>query len=186
MKKPVVHPGRKVALALQPKLKKELESLVEHGIITLVVGPTGWVNSLVREKCDGRLRICLDPKDLNRVIRCEYHPVPSIEDILPKLKGATKFTRLGAQQAFTNVLLDEESSYLTTFNTLWYRFRFLRMPFGLKMSQDVFQWKSDQAFEICKGAVGIAGDKQVFGTDDKHDLHLHEAMERTRYQTELC
>ena len=87
-----------------------------------------------------------------------------------------------------NVLLDEESSYLTTFNTPWDRFRFHRMHFGLKMSQNVFQRKIDQAFENCKGAVGIADDIQVFGTDDNHDLHLHEAMEitgKSRYQTEL-
>ena len=54
------------------------------------------------------------------------------------------------------------------------------MPFGLKMSQDVFQKKIDQVFENCKGAVGIPDDIQVFGPDDNHDLHLHEAMERTR------
>ena len=179
--KPVVHPARKVALALQPKLKKELESLVEQDIITPVEDPTNWINSLVvREKPYGRLRICLDPKDLNRVIKCEYHPIPSIENILPKLKDATKFTKLDAQQAFLNVLLDEPSSYLTTFNTPWDTFRFLRMPFGLKMSQGVFQREIDQAFENCKGAMGIADDIQVFGTDDNHDLHHHETMERTR------
>ena len=77
-------------------------------------------------------------------------------------------------------LLDQESSYLTTFNTLWGRFRFLRIGFGLKMSQDVFQKKIDQAFVNCKGAAGIADDIQVFGTDDHHYLHLHETMERTR------
>ena len=67
-----------------------------------------------------------------------------------------------------------------TFNTPWGRFRFLRMPFGLKMSQDVFQKKIDQAFENCKGAVGIADDIQVFSTDGNYDLDLHDAMERTR------
>ena len=77
--KPVVHPARKVALALQTKVKKELESLDEQGIITPVEGPTDWVNSLVIEKPDGKLRICLDPKDLNRVMKCEYHLVPSVE-----------------------------------------------------------------------------------------------------------
>ena len=179
--KPVIHPARKVALSLQPKLKKELESLVEQGIITPVEGPTDWVNSLVvREKPDGRLRICLDPKDLNRAIKHEHHPIPSIDDILPRLVSATKFTKLDSTQAFLNVPLDYESSLLTTFNTPWGRFRFLRMPFGLKMSQDVFQRKIGQAFENCMGAVGIADDIQVFGNDQNHDLHLHEAMERTR------
>ena len=179
--KPVIHPARKVALSLQPKLKKELESLVEQGIITPVEGPTDWVNSLVvREKPDGRLRICLDPKDLNRAIKREHHPIPSIDDILPRLVGATKFTKLDSTQAFLNVPLDYESSLLTTFNTPWGRLRFLRMPFGLKMSQDIFQRKIDQAFKNCMGAVGIADDIQVFGNDQNHDLHLHKAMERTR------
>ena len=54
------------------------------------------------------------------------------------------------------------------------------MPFGLKMAEDVFQKKIDQVFVNCKGAVGIADDTQVFSTDDYHDLHLHEAMERMR------
>ena len=104
--KPVVHPARKVVLALQPKLKKELESLVEQGIITPVEGPSNWVNSpVVREKPDGRLRVCLDPKDLNRVIKCIFHPVPSIEDILPRLQPNSP--SLMHSQAFLNVLLDE-------------------------------------------------------------------------------
>ena len=54
------------------------------------------------------------------------------------------------------------------------------MPFGLKMSEDSFQKKTDQTYEKCKGAVGIADDIQVFGNDNTHDLHLHEAMDRTR------
>ena len=53
------------------------------------------------------------------------------------------------------------------------------MPFGLKMSQDIFQ-KINQTYEKCKEAVGIADDIQVFGNDSTHDLHLHEAMKRTR------
>ena len=54
------------------------------------------------------------------------------------------------------------------------------MPFGLRMSQDIFQKKIDQTYEKCKGGVGIADDIQVFGSDQTHDLHLHEAIERTR------
>lgn len=45
----------------------------------------------------------------------------------------------GSLKEFTsswNVKLDEESSYLTTFNTPFGRFPFLRMPFGLCMGQD--------------------------------------------------
>ena len=48
------------------------------------------------------------------------------------------------------------------------------------MSQDDFQKKIDHIYEKCRRAVGIVDDIQVFGSDQTHDLHLHEAMERTR------
>ena len=76
--------------------------------------------------------------------------------------------------------LDEDSSYLTTFNTHRGRFRYKRMSYGLNSSQDIFHKRMDQTFERCKGAIPIADDIQVFGTDDKHDTHLHEAMKRVR------
>ena len=55
------------------------------------------------------------------------------------------------------------------------------MPFGLRMSQDIFQFKIDETYRDCLGAIGIADDVTVHGKSDKeHDLHLHETMERTR------
>ena len=48
----------------------------------------------------------------------------------------------------------------------------------MKRSQDIYQ-KMDQAFDKCKGAFVIAHDIRVYGNDTNHDMHLHEAMERT-------
>ena len=88
--KPVIHPPRKIPLALQPKLDKELDEMVEQVIITLVTRPSAWVNAFViHKKPNCRLRTCLDPKDLNMVIKRENHPVPRVDDITPKLCGST-------------------------------------------------------------------------------------------------
>ena len=55
------------------------------------------------------------------------------------------------------------------------------MPFGLRMSQDIFQFKIDETYRNCHGAIVIADDITVYGKNEKeHDLHLHEAMEHTR------
>ena len=51
---------------------------------------------------------------------------------------------------------------------------------GWAVSQDIYQKKIDQAFDKCKGPFAIADDIQVYGDDTNHDMHLHEAMERTR------
>ena len=90
--------------------------------------PTEWVNSLVyRRKANGQLRICLNPKDLNKAIRRDYHVTPTLEEILPKFKGEKFFSILDAKSGYWNVALDEPSSYLTTFNLPFGRYRFLRM-----------------------------------------------------------
>ena len=179
--KPVVHPVRKIALTLILKLDKELDSMLADGIIVPVDESTDWVNSLVvREKPNGGLRVCLDPRDLNKAIRREHYHVPTVESVTTKLHGSTLFSRLDAKSAYWNVELDEESSYLTTFNTHRGRFRYKRMSYGLNSSQDIFQKRMDQTFERCKGAIPIADDIQVFGTDNNHDTHLHEAMEESQ------
>ena len=80
--KPAVHAPCKITLSLQSKLEKELEEMVRQGIIAPVQGHSDWVDSLViREKPNRSLRICLDPKDLNKAIKIEHHLVPTLDDI---------------------------------------------------------------------------------------------------------
>ena len=181
---PVVHPPRRVPISLKDDIQKELNEMTENGIIKKIEDgePTAWVNSLVyRRKPNGELRICLDPKDLNRAILREHHVTPTLQEILPKLNGATVFSIVDAKCGYWNVQLDEQSSYLTTFNSPFGRYRFLRMPFGLKMSQDVFQRKIDQTYEGCEGVIGIADDIVVYGKgDEEHDANMHQMMARTQ------
>ncbi|XP_037077171.1 uncharacterized protein K02A2.6-like [Pollicipes pollicipes] len=131
------------------------------------------------KKSDGTLRVCLDPKDLNKacvskgVKRC-HHKTPTPEELTHKLTGATVFSKLDAKNGYWSVTFDEQSSFLTTFNTPFGRHRYLRMPFGLVMSQDVFQRKMDQILEECPGTMGIADDVAVFGKNEAdHDASLH-------------
>ena len=85
---PVIHPPRRVPYSLLEKLKLELQELEEKDVIQKVDIPTPWVNSLVIvEKRDGSLRLCLDPRDLNKAIRREHHRIPTAEDIASRLSG---------------------------------------------------------------------------------------------------
>ena len=96
-----------------------------------------------------------------------------------RLQGETLFSHLDGKSAYQNVELDEKLSKLTTFYTHKGRFWY-KMPYGMSSSQDIYQKKMYQAFGECKGAFAIADDIQVYGNDTNHDMHLHEAMERTR------
>ena len=124
-------------------LERELDEMVKQGIIASVDDPTDWINSLVvREKPNGSLRICLDPKDLNKAIKREHYLVPTLDMVTNRLQDATLFSHLDGQSPYWNVKLDEESSKLTTFNTHKGRFRYKKMPYGMISSQDTYQRKS--------------------------------------------
>ena len=91
---PVIHPPWHVPISLKEDIKQELDEMVELDIIIKVREgePTAWVNSLVYcRKPNGRLRICLDPKDWNAAIQCDHHVMPTLEEILPKLNKCYPF-----------------------------------------------------------------------------------------------
>ena len=124
--------------------------MVQQGIITKQTEPTPWVSSLTYpKKANGKLRICLDPKDLNKAIIHENHKAPTLEEIAHVLTGATRFSKVDSNKAFFGMHLTEEASLLTTFNTHLRRYRFLCIPFGLKMSQDIFQMRMDDIVAQC-------------------------------------
>lgn len=65
----------------------------------------------------GDLRICTDPKELNKALKRERNPIPVIEDVLPESSKARVFTNVDARNGYWHVLLDEEQAKLTTFHT---------------------------------------------------------------------
>ncbi|PFX31891.1 Uncharacterized protein K02A2.6 [Stylophora pistillata] len=104
---PVVHAPRKVPIELKDKLQAELQEMKNQDIIAKVTQPTDWANSLViREEENGRLRLCLDPKDLNKAIKREHHTISTLEEITPKLAGAKLFSKLDVRNGYWNVKLD--------------------------------------------------------------------------------
>ena len=179
---PVVHPPRRVPIAIRDLLKKELDRMEKAEVITKVITPTKWVNSLVAfEKAPGKLRVCLDPQDLNNAILRPHYPMRTLDDIMPQLSGARYFTKLDARSGYWAIKLEKESSFLTTFNTPYGRYRFLRLPFGIKSSQDEFQFHIDQCFEGLSGVETIVDDILVYGrTKAEHDENLRKVLERSR------
>ena len=149
------------------------------GVIDKVTTPTDWVNSLVVvEKENGKLRICLDPRDLNAAIKRPHYPMPTLEDALVKLTSAKYFSKLDASSGYWQLKLDDKSSYLTTFNTPFGRYCFRRLPFGLISAQDEFQRKMDEVFEGLPDVTPLVDDILISGrTCQEHDRNLQAALE---------
>ena len=152
---PVIHAPRTVPVHILPLYKAELEKMQAKNIIVPVTEPTEWVNSIVcyvTEKPDGsrKARLCIDPQDLNKNIKREHYYSKTIDEILPLLHGATKISAGDTNKGYWHIELDYESSLLCTFNTPFGRFRPKRLPFGVKVSQDIFQRKLDEILRHSK------------------------------------
>ena len=183
---PVIHPPRTVPVHILPLYKAELEKMIADDIITDVTEPTDWVNSIVcnvKETPDGKkkVRLCLDPKDLNKNIRREHYYSRTIDEILPLLHGKKYFSVVDTTKGYWHVELDYDSSLLCTFNTPFGRYRFKRLPFGIVVSQDIFQRKLDDVYKNMPNVTGIADDIIVFGSTEKeHDQAFVNMLEATR------
>ena len=150
-------------------------------VIRKVDQPTEWVNSLVivEKPKTKKLRVCLDPRPLNVAIKREHFQIPTLDSIATRLTGAKIFSKLDANHGYWQVQLDEQSQLLTTFNTQFGRYCFLRMPFGIKSAQEVFQKRLSQQFGDLPGVETDIDDILVWGRNmEEHDKRLQAVLKR--------
>ena len=179
---PVIHPPRKLPAALRERVKDKLHAMESQGVIKKVTQPTPWVNSMVEnEKRNGDLRICVDLRDLNKAIKREHYQLPTQQEIMARLAGAKYFSKLDAKSGFWQLPLDSESSYLTTFNTPFRRYRFTVVPFGVVFAQEVFHRTIHEKFNDIEGCETDIDDILVWGrTIEEHDQRLEQVLDRAK------
>ena len=126
------HAPRKVPIHLEDAFKEEIKSLVELGILEEVKEHTDWVNScVIVEKDSGnqhspnhtvkrKLRICLDPRNLNEALERELYHTCSVDEITAKLEGMKVFTIVDFRKGYWMVVLHADSRKLTC----------MALPFG--------------------------------------------------------
>ena len=108
--KPARHAPRKVPIHLEDAFKEEIKSLMELGILEEIKEHTDWVNSyVIVEKDSGnhhalnhtikrKLRICLDPRDLNEAVERKPYHTCSVDEITAKLQEMTVFTTVTSRK----------------------------------------------------------------------------------------
>ena len=131
-----------------------------------------------------KLQICLDPRDLNEALEREPYYTCSIEEIMGKFHGMTRFTITDFNKGYWMVELDPESRKYTMMALDIGRFQWTRLPMGSIVAQDMFQRKLDAIFLSVSGVTGIANDMIICGrTDQEHDQHLVNFLEVCRKNT---
>ena len=180
--RPVQHPLRSILVAMQAAYRAELDRLTKEGIITEVQENTEWINPIVPVmKPNGSLRLCMDPKDLNKAMERNQWYSRTIDDILPKLAKSKYKMLKDATLGYWHVILDLASNLPTTFNTPWGKFRWLRLSFRLKISSDIFQERLARVLRLLDGVHGITDNILTHGeTEIQHDGQLLTLLETAR------
>ena len=189
--KPARHAPWKVPVHLEKAFKEEIDSLVKQGIPEEVKEHTDWVNLyVIVEKDTGnhhspnhtvkkKLRICLDPRDLNEALEREPYHTRSVDEITAKLQGMTVFTIVDFKKGCWMVVLNPDSGRLTCMALPFGRFQWTHLPMGTVVAQDIFQSKLDAIFIGMEGVTGIADDMIIAGKDEmEHDRNFLAFMEK--------
>ena len=74
---------------------------------------------VVVTKPNGSIRICIDIQDLNKDVKRQHIPLLTVEDVISRMSNAKVFSKIDCTSSFWQIELDDESSKLCTFNTLF-------------------------------------------------------------------
>lgn len=171
--------ARSVPFAMKPKIEKELDKLVNEGVLE-PVSHSRWATPIVPvPKSNGELRICGDFKvTVNPALEVEKYPLPRIEEIFMSLGKGQKFSKLDLKQAYLQICVDEESKELLTISTHKRLFRYNRLLYGIASAPAIFQRLIESVVDIPNVQV-ILDDMIITGaTDDEHLETLEKVLQR--------
>jgi hypothetical protein len=170
---------------LQPErtfIGEEIQRMLKQDLIEKA--KSEWASSvvLVRKK-NGKLRFCVDYRQLNQVTRKDLYPLPRIDDMLDALGHASWFTSLDLASGYWQVEVDPKDRDKTTFITQFGTYQFIVMPFGLCNAPVTFQRLMNEVLDefLWKFVVVYLDDLNVYSkTFAQHLDHLQQVFERLR------
>ena len=162
-----VNTPRRVAEPLKPKLKDELDSLEQQGIITPVTEPTEWCSPIaVVSKKNGQIRLCVDLRNVNKHVVRERFISPTPFEVVSTIpQGCKYFTLFDALKGYHQIPIDPQSQHLTTFITAFGRYKFLRAPFGISAISEHYNRRMSSATSGLKNTFHIVDDVLIADSD---------------------
>ena len=152
------------------------------GIIESVEKSTSSVNPLVLvEKPNGKLCVCLDPHPLNLAIKRQHYRLPATEEVISQMSRAKFFSKLDASNGYWRIKIDDSSSDLLTFGTVFGWYKFKRMPYEIHSASDIFQLEISKNIAGCEGAANSQDHIIVWSeTMEIHHQRLKKLLKKIR------
>jgi len=160
-------------------LKEYLEENLRKGYIRPSTSPAGYPLLWVPKK-NGKLRPCIDYRELNNITIKNRYPLPLITELKDKLYKAKWFTTLDLKGAYNLIRMKGGDEWKTAFRTTKGHFEYLVMPFGLTNAPATFQTMIDHVLrrQLDRFVVVYLDDILIFSeTLEEHKKHVHEILQ---------
>jgi hypothetical protein len=158
------------------------EIIVEKIIVPLRYSE--WVANLVPvRKKNGKIRLCVDFRNLNRSSLEDNYPLPKMDHILEKVVRANKMSMIDGFSGYNQIVVHEDDREKTMFTTPCGNFMYDKMPFGLMNVGATFQRAMEIAIigERYKFVIIYLDDLMVLSNyNEEHLLHLKQTFEKCK------
>ena len=160
------------------ELKKQLQELLDKGLIRPSVSPWGAPVLFVKKK-DGSLRLCIHYRELNRVTGKNKYPLSRIDDLFDQLAGAVVFSKIDLRLGYHQLKIKPKDVPKTAFRTRYGHYEFLVLPFGLTNAPTYFTDLMNRVFHpyLDKFVVVFIDDILIYSKSrEDHQEHLRTVL----------
>ncbi|XP_055522452.1 uncharacterized protein K02A2.6-like [Wyeomyia smithii] len=178
--RPVYIEARQVPFSLRDAVEKELDILVQNGVLEKV-NHSRWATPIVPIlKSNNRVRLCGDYKvTVNPNLEIDDHPVPTIEELFANVAGGEKFTKIDLTQAYLQLEVEEGDREVLTLSTHKGLYRPTRLMYGIASAPAIWQRLMEQVLNGIPGVTVFLDDIRVTGPNDLiHLQRLEDVLKR--------
>ena len=141
--KPECKPVRQALRRMKPKvilkIKEEVEKQLKAGFLSTMTYSDWIANIVPMPKKDGKVRMCMDYRDLNRASPKDNFPLPHIDTLVDNTATKAVFSFMDGFSGYNQIKMVDEDKSKTAFVTHWGTFVYDVMPFGLKNAEATYQ-----------------------------------------------
>ena len=120
-------------------MKEEIQKQLIVGFLSVVEYPDWLANVVPVPKKDGKVRVCVDFRDLNKTSPKDDFPLPHMDLLVDSTAGHPMFSFMDGFSRYNQILMASEDMEKTAFITEWGTYCYRVMPFGLKNAGATYQ-----------------------------------------------